>query len=168
MHRILFALALAALAAAPACGSLDESSTDPQSPAYLPTDEATDDAQQEIGGFSAASFPFKTTLEDDGTDVGGGYQEAKTTLSFADTRQSPTARWTCSFTVGMPLRTAKYGKIDAIHAAVITAQVATLSASPVMHSRAAWLPALFCIKFKEKMNEIFQRNYQGLGGGILS
>jgi hypothetical protein len=66
------------------------------------------------------------------------------------------------------LRTAKYGKIDAIHAAVITAHVATLSASPVMHSRAAWLPALFCIKFKEKMNETFQRNYQGLGGGILS
>ena len=31
-------------------------------------------------------FPFKTTVEDDGADVGGGYQEVTTTLNFADSR----------------------------------------------------------------------------------
>jgi hypothetical protein len=166
MHRILFALAVAVLAAVPACGGLDESSADPQSSADLPAGEPVDEALQEIGGFSAALFPFKTTIEDDGMDAGGGFQEAKTTLKFTDTRQRPPARWTCSFTVGMPLRTAKYGKIDAIHAAVITARVATL-ASKVMHSRSAWLPVLFCIKFKEKMNETFKDEYKGLGGWIM-
>jgi hypothetical protein len=157
MHRILFALAVVVLAAVPACGGLDESSADPQSPADSPAGEPVDEALQEIGGFSAASFPFKTTIQDDGTDVGGGYQEAKTTLKFTDPRQRPIARWTCSFTVGMPLRTAKYGKIDAIHAAVITAQVATL-ASKVIHTRSAWLPVLFCKEFKEKMTYIFHKS----------
>ena len=167
MHGNLFALAAIILAAASACGGLDDSSADPQNTAYALDVEPVDEALLEIGGFSAALFPFKTTIEDDGTGPGGGYQEAKTTLKFVDTRQKPPATWTCSFTVGMPLRTAKYGKLDAIHAAVITAEVATLSSSSVMHSREVWLPVLFCKNFKEKMFDTFRSRYNGLGGWIM-
>lgn len=167
MDRFIAALAVAVLAGAPSCGSLEDSTTGPQSMASPSAGELVDEARQEIGGFSAALFPFHTTVENDGTDVGGGYQVAETTLSFKDTRQSPTMSWTCSFKVGMPLRTAKYGKVDAIHAAIFAAEVATLSAGPVMHSRDVWLPALFCSKFKEKMFETFKEDYAGLGAGIL-
>jgi hypothetical protein len=167
MHRFIAALAVAVLAGAPGCGSLEDSIAGPQSTASPSAGEPVEEAPQEIGGFSAALFPFKTTVEDDGQGLGGGYQVAQTTLKFADTRQSPTMSWTCSFQVGMPLRTASYGKIDAIHAAIFAAEVATLSAGPVMHSRDAWLPALFCSKFKDKMRETFIDDYKGLGGGIL-
>jgi hypothetical protein len=167
MHRFFVALVVVAFAAAPGCGDLEETTADQQSPAYPSTGEPADEAVQEIGGFSALSFPFKTTVEDDGADVGGGYQVAQANLKFADGRQTPTMTWTCSFKVGMPLRTARFGKIDPIHAAIITAEVATLSASPVMHSRDVWLPVLFCSKFKDKMIETFLSRYSGLGGGIF-
>lgn len=122
---------------ASACGESEETpqQTDPAEPAG--------DAPQEIGGFSISLFPFKTTVEDDGADVGGGYQEASTTLTFADGRQEPTARWSCSYLIGMPLRTLKFGKMDPVHAALITAQVATNASRTVMHSRSAWLPSAF-------------------------
>ena len=160
-------MAAIVLAVAPACGGLEDTTTDQQSPSNPSAGEPVDEAPEEIGGFSAMSFPFKTIVEDDGTDVGGGYQVAQANLSFADSRQTPTMKWTCSFKVGMPLRTARFGRIDAIHAAVITAEVATLSASPVMHSRGVWLLVLFCSKFKDKMFETFLSRYNGLGGGIL-
>lgn len=167
MHRIIVALAAIVLAVAPGCGGLEDTTTDQKSPAYPSAGEPIDEAPEEIGGFSAMSFPFKTTVEDDGTDVGGGYQVAQANLNFADGRQSPSMKWTCTFKVGMPLRTARFGRIDAIHAAVITAEVASLSAGAVMHSRDVWLPVLFCSKFKEKMFETFLSRYNGLGGGIL-
>lgn len=167
MYRIIVALAAVVLAAAAGCGELEETTTDQPSPAYPSAEEPVNEAEQQIGGFSALSFPFKTTVEDDGTDLGGGYQVAQASLNFADSRQSPTMTWTCSFKVGMPLRTARFGKVDAIHAAVITAEVATLSAGPVMHSRDVWLPVLFCSKFKDKMFETFLTRYNGLGGGIM-
>jgi hypothetical protein len=167
MHRFIAALAVAFLAGAPGCGSLEDSTTGPQSTVSPSDGEPVEEAPQEIGGFSAMLFPFQTTIEDDGTDVGGGYQVAQTTLSIKDTRQSPTMSWTCSFKVGMPLRTARFGKVDAIHAAIFSAEVATLSAGPVMHSRDVWLPVLFCGKFKEKMFETFKEKFNGLGGGIL-
>ena len=167
MHRFIAALAVAVLAGAPGCGSLEDSTTGPQSTASPSGGEPVEEAPQEIGGFSAALFPFKTIVEDDGEGLGGGYQVAETTLSFKDTRQSPTMSWTCSFKVGIPPRTARFGRIDAIHAAIFAAEVATLSAGPVMHGRDVWLPALFCIKLKDKMTETFEGKYEGLGGGIV-
>ena len=166
MHRFIAALAIATLTAASGCGSPEESTDDRKSPTPPSDREPGVGAPEEIGGFSATSFPFHTTIEDDGTGTGGGYQEAPASLSFADGRQTPTMRWTCNFTVGMPLRTAVFGKIDAIHAAILTAEVATLSAGPLMHSRDVWLPALFCSEFKEKMRATFKSRFRGLGGYI--
>jgi hypothetical protein len=69
----------------------------------------------------------------------------------------------------MPLRSAKFGRIGWPQAAVITARVATEASSSVMHSRSVWLPAAFCIAFKNEMNAMFLRQpYTGLGAGVFS
>ena len=161
---------LAALlaATAQACGSIDEPTADDPTSAAPAAAEPVGDAGQEIGGFSISLFPFRTTVEDDGSDVGGGYQEANTTLSFADGRQEPTARWQCSFTIGMPLRTQRFGKVDAIHAVSITSMVATSASSTGMHSQPAWTPSFFCRAFKDEMNKVFLSPvYRGLGAGVF-
>ena len=62
MHRIMVALAMVVVAAAPGCGDLEETTNDQQSPAYSSTGERVDDAAQEIGGSLSAFFPFNVTL----------------------------------------------------------------------------------------------------------
>jgi hypothetical protein len=132
-----------------------------------PEPQATGDSPPpgcvEIGSYSPSLFKFKTILPDDGTDKGGGYQEATAGVKFVDGRQHPAASWTCSVTVGMPLRTAKHGTLSASRAAEIAADVLTSAASPTMHSRTSWVPALFCRKLEDTMVGIFKTQYDGLG-----
>jgi hypothetical protein len=160
--------ALLAAATTQACGGIDAPSPESQSsPAQVPV-APIGDAEQEIGGISPSLFPYRTTVEDDGADVGGGYQTVTATLKFADGRQDPPAQWQCTYVFGMPLRTAKFGKIDATHAAVITALVATSASSTVMHRQTAWTPSFFCRAFRDEMNVIFQSAaYKGLGAGVF-
>lgn len=117
-----------------------------------------------VGGFSASLFKFATTIADDGTDVAGGYQEATVNVKFVDGRQDPPTSWSCSVWVGMPLRSAAYGKISPSYAAEIAADVLTSAASATMHSRASWIQALFCSQLAENMRGIFKNQYKGLGG----
>jgi hypothetical protein len=68
----------------------------------------------------------------------------------------------------MPLRTLRFGKMDGIHAAVLTSMVATSASTTVMHSQPAWTPSFFCRAFKDEMNNVFlSPGYRGLGAGVF-
>lgn len=119
-----------------------------------------------IGSFSASDFKFKTTQEDDPSLPAGGWQEATATMKFVDGRQDPPSAWTCTLKIGMPLRTVKRGQVSAEWAAETTADVATASSSPVMHSKDSWTPAAFCKTMKDTMNTVFSKGYEGLGARV--
>jgi hypothetical protein len=59
-----------------------------------------------ISFFNPSDFPFVVTVADDGTDVGGGYQEANAGLNFAHNTAGVAA---CAVWIGMPLRTRAWG-----------------------------------------------------------
>lgn len=118
-----------------------------------------------IGSFSASLFKFTTTLADDGTDKGGGYQEATANnVKFVDGRQDPPAAWTCNIWVGMPLRTVGDGKISAGRAAEIAADVLTVTSSITMRNKPAWVPGAFCKQLGVDMSKSFQSLYGSVGG----
>jgi hypothetical protein len=59
--------------------------------------------------FSPSEFPFVTTIPDDGTDKGGGWQVAKANLEFGKRRvDGSRTTWYCSLTIEMPLRNHAY------------------------------------------------------------
>jgi hypothetical protein len=107
-----------------------------------------------MGSFSSSSFKFKTTVEDDPSAPAGGWQEARPTLSIVDLRQDPPAKWTCTFTFGIPLRTVAHRKISAGDAADIAAEVATLGSGIAMPKKEVWVPADFCNQFRTDMNQL--------------
>jgi hypothetical protein len=163
MRRLFSVLLATLLATVPACRGVNESSDQAQRSAPEKPVEPIGGAEQEIGGFSASMFQFSTQVEDGGHDQGGGYQTAGAKLRFVDPRQTPTAMWACSVTLGMPLRTKKFGKISPARAAQISADVATSASHTVMHSRGAWLRITFCLAFQDEMNRLFGQDYEGLG-----
>jgi len=122
------------------------------------------ESELQVAGFSASLFNFKTVVEDDGEGKGGGEQMANATLTFIDGRQLFPEMWTCNVTIRMPLRTEAFGKISAQQAAKIAASVSTRASKDVMHSQSSWQPTLFCIRFGNRMQEIFDKDYKGLGG----
>lgn len=69
------------------------------------------------GGFSPTAFKFVSTIPDDGEGPAGGWQEAFVTLKFFRWVSIFPETWTCSFKVGMPLRTAIRGTISPAWAA---------------------------------------------------
>lgn len=119
-----------------------------------------------IGSFSASAFQFVVIVKDDGTSDPGGWQEAATTLKFADGRQDPARIWTCKVTIGMPLRTNAQGSISQEDAAEMSADIATRASSDVMRSRPAWLTAEFCKAFKQEMQAAFDGIHKGLGARV--
>lgn len=124
-----------------------------------------------IGSYSSSLFKFKTTVADDGDDVGGGYQEATAPkVQFVDTRQSPPAWWMCRVWVGMPLRTEMRGKISASRAADVTADVLTVASGLTMHSRSSWIQAAFCRALQDEMNGLFKKDpdYKGFGASVTA
>jgi hypothetical protein len=180
-HALLVLLAVQAVAWSGACVSYDDlssSSADADNAAdtQFPLDEEDaihEDVANEhvatapsaIGGFSSSLFKFSTIVHEPGTGP-GGWQEARATLKFADTRHG--ARWSCPVVVGTPIRSAVWGHMTKSHAADISAAVADHASSRVMHTRPEWLPALFCIKFVDDMNLIFREDYKGLGASARS
>ena len=48
----------------------------------------------------------------------------------------------------------------------MASSILTFASGEVMHSRPAWLPALFCIKLRDKMQELFREAYPDLGATV--
>lgn len=114
--------------------------------------------------FRPKEFPFVTTRPDDGTDVGGGWQVAKVNLEFVRVIIPTDVKvWHCRLNIEMPLRSEKWGKVDAKRAAQMSAKVANAVAADIDHS----LPqGVFCHKFFLGMETKFPAMYPKLGERI--
>jgi hypothetical protein len=116
-----------------------------------------------ISMFRPSNFSFSTIIADDGTDIGGGWQETKTVLAFADGLFDIT---TCQLRIGMPLRSKAWGKVSADTAAVYSSNVANAAAANIWPTD---LPSgIFCTKLKKEMGEQFGAKYQGLGAQMMA
>jgi hypothetical protein len=111
--------------------------------------------------FSPSEFPFVTIVQDDGTDKGGGYQEAKVNLEFEDRNADTGAKrtWYCDFTIGMPLRTKIMGEISAKRAANISVEVTENAADKMNYDDAG---GIFCIKYLPQVRATFKSMYPNL------
>jgi hypothetical protein len=114
--------------------------------------------------FSPSEFPFVTTIQDDGTDKGGGWQVAKVNLGF--TRiviPSSVITWYCAFTIQMPLRTEGIGKISASLAASLSVEITEGVARGMDYA----LPqGIFCGIFVDKADGAFKSKYKLLGAKV--
>jgi hypothetical protein len=115
--------------------------------------------------FSPSEFPFVTTVQDDGTDKGGGYQEAKANLEFIDATASGIVRskWYCEFTIKMPLRTKGMGKISASRAANLSVEITEDVANGMDWDLP---PGIFCIQYINKLEPAFKSTYPNLGAAV--
>ncbi|KYF58404.1 hypothetical protein BE04_09115 [Sorangium cellulosum] len=116
--------------------------------------------------FDPSDFKFVTIVGDDGMDEGGGWQEARATLNFR--RLSipyKDKRWSCAFTIGMPLRTEIYGPIDADRAARLSEEITEEVANRMDYD----LPQVtFCETFRKGANAAFKSKYKGLGAKVTN
>jgi hypothetical protein len=115
--------------------------------------------------FKPSEFPFVTTLPDDGTDKGGGWQVAKVNLEFTRISLPFTViTWWCPFSVQMPLRTEVMGKVDATRAAMLSVEI-TNAVSPTMDYK---LPqGIFCQRFMTSVDAAFKAKYPLLGASAM-
>jgi hypothetical protein len=115
--------------------------------------------------FSPSEFPFVTTVQDDGTDKGGGYQEAKANLEFIDATASGIVRskWYCEFTIKMPLRTKGMGKISASRAANLSVEITEDVANGMDWDLP---PGIFCLQYINKLEPAFKSTYPNLGAVV--
>jgi hypothetical protein len=115
-------------------------------------------------GFAASVFKFVTIVKDDGQGLGGGWQQAIGTLSFFRWTTLVPESWTCTITVGMPIRAMNYGVITAAQAANMTAGIATTSSFKVSNQQPNLAPGFaFCSTFKLQMQSDFDEQYPKLG-----
>jgi hypothetical protein len=111
--------------------------------------------------FNTSDFKFVTTIAYDGTGVAGGWQEAKSGLTFFRGDAGPAA---CFVRIGMPLRSATWGVISADTAAMHSAEVANVVTNELERNGGFDLPpGIFCSKFYADMREMFAKQYRGLG-----
>lgn len=94
-----------------------------------------------------------TTIADDGPDDAGGWQQAKATLNFV--RVDGSESWSCTITVGMPLRAKAVGVITKGMAANVSAAYATQSWKNLRATSPDLPPGIFCSKFKDGMVALF-------------
>jgi len=120
-----------------------------------------------VNGFSPAAFKFYTTIPDDGTGKGGGWQVATGTLKFFRWTTLVPESWQCTLTVGMPLRTMLNGVVTPSTAATITADVATTSAHKVADETPDLPQGIFCISLKNMMTAVFQAEYPSYGAKMM-
>jgi hypothetical protein len=124
-------------------------------------------AQGITSGFSSSVFKFVTIVKDDGEGEGGGWQQAIGTLSFFRWTTLVPESWTCTVTVGMPLRAQLYGVITAKQAGIITAGIATTSAFVVSNQQPNLASGYaFCTAFKAEMGSEFAEQYPRLGAKV--
>jgi hypothetical protein len=115
-----------------------------------------------ISYFKPSNFKFVTIVADDGTDVGGGWQEAKAPLMFAHNLFEIT---TCQVRVGMPLRTKLLGKIAESVAASYSANAANIAAGKLWPTDLP--PGIFCSNFRDEMKKQLE-SINGLGATLLA
>jgi hypothetical protein len=111
--------------------------------------------------FNSLEFPFVTTIPDDGTDTGGGWQVAKANLEFVRI-VIPTSitSWWCPIGIEMPLRTTIMGEISASLAASMSVEISVRVARDMDYS----LPqGLFCMQFVNEVRAAFKSKYPKLG-----
>lgn len=114
--------------------------------------------------FKASDFPFVTIVADDGTDKGGGWQEAKANLEFIKVIVPiRVIKWKCPIAIGMPLRTEKMGKISPSLAATMSEGITNM----VMLGMDFELPqGIFCDRFVEGVKVTFKATYPKLGSSV--
>lgn len=103
--------------------------------------------------FDTSVFKFVTVIADDGKDAAGGWQRATATLGFV--RVDGSESWTCTITVGMPLRAEAVGVITHDAAANVTAAIANQAWRYLRENSPDLPPGIFCSSFKAKMTELF-------------
>ncbi|MFS8072045.1 MAG: hypothetical protein ACMG6S_37220 [Byssovorax sp.] len=115
--------------------------------------------------FDTLEFPFVTKIKDDGTDKGGGYQEAKVNLEFVRMLiPISITSWWCPFTIGMPLRTEGMGKISATLAASLSSEITVGVARDMDYDLTQ---GIFCWQFVEKVNAAFILKYPSLKASAM-
>ena len=115
--------------------------------------------------FSPSEFPFVTTIPDDGTDKGGGSQEAKVNLRFDRALLPYSAEtWYCAFKIQMPLRTEFMGKVSAKRAADFSVEVTESVALDMLESKVS--TAIFCFQFTKNVLAAFESKYPLLGARL--
>ncbi|WP_437632422.1 hypothetical protein [Sorangium sp. So ce854] len=114
--------------------------------------------------FLPSDFVFVTIVNDDGTGKGGGWQEAKVNLNFKRlTIPYKAKNWSCAFTIGMPLRTEVYGRIDANLATSISEEITEEVANRMDYDLP---PGIFCSRFIEQTRTTFKSKYLRLGASV--
>lgn len=106
-----------------------------------------------ISAFDPSAFNFVTVVADDGKDAAGGWQHATAILAFV--RLDGSEAWTCTITVGMPLRAELVGVISRAAAANVTAAIATQAWQYLRKTAPGLPPGVFCSKFKAQMHGLF-------------
>lgn len=131
-----------------------------------PVDDRTGKEEQ---AFDASLFKFSVWTTDDGEGRGGGSQRAIATLKFVDTREGFSSKsWNCFVVTTLPIR-ANYVVIPPERAAEMTAEVAEVAASTVMHSQPSWpISVMFCKRFAETMEKLFNQTPGGPTGARVS
>ncbi|AUX37284.1 MULTISPECIES: hypothetical protein [Sorangium] len=114
--------------------------------------------------FEPSDFMFVVITDDDATGGGAGWQEAKAKLNFKRLTVPHKAKsWSCAFTIGMPLRTEIYGRIDADRAASLSEEATEEVANRMDYD----LPqGIFCSRFIEQTRATFKSKYKGLGARV--
>lgn len=120
-----------------------------------------------IVNFSPSEFPFVTTVQDDGTDKGGGAQVAKANLEFIRVVASTGVKekWYCDFNIEMPLRTEFMGKISASLAADYSVEISEGVARDMLKSSVS--SGIFCIQFVPNLRAAFKFKYPLLGARVI-
>ena len=120
--------------------------------------------QSKTQRFSPSEFPFVTTINDDGKDGAGGWQEAKANLEFIKAIvPSSVTKWYCKFTIGMPPRPEMMGNISAKRAADLSVEITEDVARGMDYD----LPAVtFCADFIIAARAAFKAKYPYLGSRV--
>src|SRR5262249_13687914 len=97
---------------------------------------------------------------------GGGWQQAPVSLNYVRLIP-PEGSWTCSFTVGMPLRTKADGVITPSYAAAITAEVVSDAWSNTRKSKPDAPGGIFCAAFEQEATILFGKLFPSMGIRVM-
>ncbi|XXT17257.1 hypothetical protein WME94_44230 [Sorangium sp. So ce429] len=147
--------------------SPSDSSETPTASPTSPPDPCQQSGAPQMGcasiRFKPSDFKFVTTVADDGTDKGGGWQEAKAGLAiYLDSGVA-----TCFLRIGMPMRNSLWGFISTDNAAMYSAEVTNVVAGEMERAgRFALPPGIFCSELFTNVKEMFVKQYKNLGAVV--
>ncbi len=123
-----------------------------------------------FGFFDPSIFKFTTIIADDGEGDAGGWQESVTPLGFAI--DEPPQQWTCTATIGMPLRTTStyFKSISPTDAATLSAAFVNQVWREIRNTSPNSKPVNFCGVFKAQLKAKFAQTtpipYYQLGARV--